>query len=300
VRTRTAFGAVAVPQRLTVQLLADLEAARTRYHDEWVSANLVKFFADGSTGLYPPLVYRAADYRALVLELDRRGYQLMTHAERGDSVHMVLDAYENAIRVNGPRERRLRIEHDFVIGDGDLPRYAALPVIAGVQPAFCCGELGTSYDPGDPTPADRWRTLLSDGVVLAFSSDWPCMWPPDPFVNMQQAVTRQIWKSADTARIESAPLDGAHQGGAVAVPGAIYAPQERITIRQAVDAYTRGAAYAAYAEQYVGSLAPGKDADLAVLSQDIFAVGAEDIGRTQVLLTMVGGKVVFEAPEGRR
>jgi predicted amidohydrolase YtcJ len=297
VRTRTAFGAVAVPQRLTPQLLADLETARTRYHDDWVSANLVKFFADGSTGLVPPLVYRPADYRALVLELDRRGYQLMTHAQRGDSVHMILDAYENAVRTNGPRDRRLRIEHDFVVSDEDAARYPRLGVVAGIQPAFCCTELGTNYDPQDPTPADRWHTLLSAGTVLAFSSDWPCMWPPDPFVNMQQAVTRQVWHSPDTANIATEPLDGAHQGGAVPTPGVYYKPEERIGVTDAVDAYTRNAAFAAFADEHVGSLAPGKDADLAVLSQDLFAVPAEKIEQTHVVMTMVGGKVVYRAPE---
>ena len=293
-RTRTAFGAVAVPHKLTAQLLADLDTARSRYHDEWVSANLVKFFADGSTGLIPPLVYDPADYRALVLELDRRGYQLMTHAERGDSVHMILDAYQNAIRINGPRDRRLRIEHDFVVNDVDVPRFAQLSVIASAQPLFCCSQIGTHYDPQDPTPTDRWQSLLASGAALVFGSDWPCSWPPDPFVNVQQAVTRQIWHSADTAGIESLPLDGAQQGGAVAT-GATYVPQERITVRDAIDAYTRAAAYAAFAEDHVGSLAPGMDADLVVLSQDVFSVDAMDISKTHALLTMVGGRIVFEA-----
>jgi predicted amidohydrolase YtcJ len=295
VRTRTAFGAVAVPHRLTPALLADLEFARTRFHDEWVSANLVKFFADGSAGLAPPLVYRAKDYRALVLELDRRGFQLMTHAQRGDSVHLALDAYAAAVRANGPRERRLRIEHAFVVDDAAVAGFRQLGVVAGVQPAFCCGESGTNYDPKDPTPSDRWHTLLAAGVTLAFSSDWPCMWPPDPFVNMQQAVTRETWRSPDTAGIETEPLDGAGQGGARPL-GRTYEPEERIGIRDAVDAYTHGAAYAAFAEDRVGTLAPGKLADLAVLSQDVFSVPAAEIGRTHVVLTLVGGKVVFEAP----
>ncbi len=297
VRTRTAFGAVAVPHKLTPQFLADLDTARSRYHDEWVSANLVKFFADGSSGFIPPLVYTPADYRALVLELDRRGYQLMTHAERGDSVHMVLDAYENAIRSNGPRDRRLRIEHNFLVTDVDLPRYAQLQVIASGQPLFCCSEIGTGYDPADPTPADRWHSLLSSGAVVVFGTDWPCAWPPDPFVNVQQAVTRQIWQSADTASIAGLPVDGAHQGGSVPT-GKIYVPEERITVREAIDAYTRSAAYAAFAEDHVGTLVPGKDADLVVLSQDVFSVDALEIARTHALLTMVGGKVVFESPAG--
>ena len=296
VRTRTAFGAVAVPHHLTPQFLADLETARTQFHDEWVSANLVKFFADGSTGALPPLVYRAADYRQLVQELDRRGFQIMTHAERRDSVDMVLDAYQRAATANGPRDRRFRIEHDFVVGDDAIPQHAALSVIAGIQPAFCCSEGGTSYDPSDPTPSDRWHTLQAHGITIAMSSDWPCMWPPDPFVNMQQAVTRQVWRSPDTEGIEGAPLDGAKQGGARPVAGHVYNLPEAITIRQALDGYTLGAAYAAFAETRVGSLAPGKLADFAVLSQDLLSVPSESIGDTQVLMTVVGGKVVYGAP----
>ncbi len=295
VRTRTAFGAVAVPHHLTAPFLADLEAARSRYHDEWVSANAVKFFVDGSSGVYPPLVYRAAEYRALVQELDRRGFQLMSHAERRDSIHLALDAYEAAVRANGPRDRRLRIEHDFVISDDDIGRHAALAVVAGVQPAFCCGDAGTSYDPGDPTPSDRWRTLASRGARIAFSSDWPCMWPPDPFVNIQQAVTRQIWRSPDTAGIETAPLDGAQQGGSLPQPGKIYYPEERLSVTEGIDAYTRGAAFASFMDERVGTISKGRLADLAVLSQDIFSVKPADVGRTRAVMTFVGGRVVYDA-----
>jgi predicted amidohydrolase YtcJ len=294
VRTRTAFGTVAAPHRLTPQFLADLETARSRYHDDWVAANLVKFFADGSSGFIPPLVYRPTDYRALVQELDRRGFQLMTHAERGDSVHMVLDAYQRAIEVNGSRDRRLRIEHNFVINDEDLPRYAREHVIASAQPLFCCSDIGTGYDPKDPTIADRWHSLLATGAILSFGSDWPCAWPPDPFQNIQQAVTRAIWHSDDTAGIAGLPIDGAHQGGSVAT-GKVYAAAERIDVREAVDAYTRSAAYAMFAEDRVGMLGVGKAADLVVLSQDIFAVPTEQIGLTHALMTLVGGRVVFDA-----
>ncbi len=180
VRTRTAFGAVSVPQQLTPQFLADLEAARSTYHDEWVSANLVKFFADGFTGLIAPLVYKPAEFKSLVLELDRRGYQLMTHATRFDTVHMVLDAYEEAERANGARDRRLRIEHSSSVREADFPRYAALSVINVTSPGFCCGESGTNADPKEPTPSDQWQSFLKNGVVMGFSSDWPCSWPANP------------------------------------------------------------------------------------------------------------------------
>lgn len=294
VRTRTAFGAIATPHRLTPQFLADLDAARTIYHDEWVSANLVKFFADGFTGLLAPLVYRPGEFKALVVELDRRGYQLMTHATRFDTVHMVLDAYEQAERSNGARDRRLRIEHSSSVRDADFPRYAALSVIDVTSPAFCCGDSGTNADPKEPTPSDQWQTFLKDRVVMGFSSDWPCSWPPNAFSGVQEATTREIWHSADTADIIDLPLDGAAMAGARPT-GKFYTPEQRVTVRQAVDAYTRGSAYAAFADSQVGSLEVGKFADLAVLSQDIFSVPPRAIGKTEVVMTMVGGRIVHGA-----
>jgi predicted amidohydrolase YtcJ len=295
VRTRTSFGAVAVPHHLTPQFLADLDEARRLYHDEWVSANLVKFFADGGTGLLPPLVYVPQDYEALVMALDERGYQLMTHALRADSVHMILDTYERLERAHGPRDRRLRIEHADLIEAVDLPRFAALGVIPDMQPTFCCSEIGTNFDPAQQIPSDRWLSLERSGATLAFSSDWPCTWPPNPFVSIQQAVTRQVWTSADTAGVAGGSVDGAAQGGAIAT-GAVYVPEERITVEDAVKAYTRGSAYAAFAEDQVGTLEVGKLADLAVLSQDIFTAQPKDIGGTRVTMTMVGGKTVYPGP----
>ncbi len=295
VRTRTSFGAVAVPHTLNPQFLADLDQARSLYHDDWVSANLVKFFADGSTGLIPPLVYTAQDYEALVMELDSRGYQLMTHALRGDSVHMVLDTYERLEKAHGPRDRRLRIEHADLIESADLPRFAQLHVIPDMQPTFCCGETGGNFDPTTLIPSDRWQSLEQSGAALAFSSDWPCNDPPDPLVAIQQAATRQVWSSADTANVAGQPLDGAAQGGAKPT-GATYVPEERISVEQAVRAYTQGSAYAAFADDRVGTLEVGKLADLAVLSRNIFTVDPLTVNQTHVTMTMVGGKVVYKAP----
>jgi predicted amidohydrolase YtcJ len=293
VRTRTAFGAVAVAHRYDEAFFKELDTARSLYHDDWVAANLVKFFADGSTGLVPPLVYTARDYEALVTELDSRGYQIATHALRADSVHMILDVYQRVEQAHGGRDRRLRIEHADLVDPADLPRFAALGVIADMQPTFCCGEDPGTPDPQNAAASDRWQSLTSSGATLAFSSDWPCTWPPNPFVSIQQAATRQAWRSADTANIPGEPLDGAGQAGARPT-GAVYVPAERISVQDAVAAFTRGSAYAAFADGRVGALAVGKLADLAVLSQDIFAVNPLTIGATRVALTMVGGKVVYE------
>ena len=293
VRTRTAFGAVAVPHRLTPQFLKDLEEARTLYHDEWVSANLVKFFADGATGLIPPLVYEPHEYSSLVTELDRRGFQIMTHAARNDSVHMILDTYERVAQANGQRDRRFRIEHADLTDDADIARFAKLAVTVDMQPTFCCADEGLNYDMANPLPTDRWKSFEDRGARLAFSSDWPCTWPPDPFVGVEQAVTREVWRSPATAGIAGNPLDGAAQGGAIKT-AAVYVPAERITVAEAIRAYTQGSAYAAFADSYLGTLEAGKEADLAVLSQDPFTVPPDTIARTQVLMTMVAGKVVFE------
>lgn len=294
VRTRTSFGAVAVNHHLTPEFIADLEKARTLYHDDWVSANLVKFFVDGGTGLIPPLTYRPADYKNLVLELDKRGFQIMTHAYRPDSTHLVVDTYEEAERVNGPRDRRLRIEHGDFLPEADIPRVAKLSVITSMQPSFCCNENGSNYDPKDRTTTDRWQSIEKSGARLAFGSDWPCIWPPDPFIAIQEAVTRQIWKPANGSEFPGGVFDGAGQAGYTAT-GDFYTPGERLTVEQAVNAYTQGSAYARFAEDKLGTLEAGKEADLAVLSQDIFSVKPEDISKTKVLTTMVAGKVVYSA-----
>ncbi len=293
VRTRTAFGSVALPHHLTPQFLAELDEARSTYHDEWVSANLVKFFLDGSTGLVPPLVYEPHEYEKLVMELDSRGYQIATHAIRNDTVHLALDTYEKLLQAHGKRDRRLRVEHLDIIEATDIPRFAKLGVIPNMQPVFCCGEQGYNYDLNHPVVSDPWGSLARSGALLAFSSDWPCSWPVDPFNNMQQSVTRLVWKSADTDPILGNPLEGAAQSGARPT-GKVYTPEERVSIETALTAYTRGGAYAAFSDDKVGTLEPGKLADLAVLSQNLLEVAPQDIAKTQVLETWVGGHRVYE------
>ena len=292
VRTRTSFGAVAVNHHLSPQFLADLEQARTRYHDDWVSANLVKFFADGGSGMIPPLAYQPAEYKKLVLELDKRGYQVMTHALRGDSAHMVLDTYEQVANANGPRDRRFRMEHAEIFPGEDLPRFARQSVLVSTQPSFCCSDIGSNFDPQDKTPTDRWHSLEQSNAMLAFGSDWPCTWPPDPFVGMQQVVQRTVWHSAASSAIVGGVFDGGGQGGAVPTLSS-YVPEESITVEQALKAYTLGSAYARFSEDRLGTLEVGKEADLAVLSQDIFSVAHGELAKTHVVMTMVGGKFVF-------
>jgi predicted amidohydrolase YtcJ len=271
-RTRTAFGTVAVNHHLTPQFLADLDKARSGFHDSWVSANLVKFFSDGLTD---PPVYTPEELQKLYVELDKRGYQLMTHSIGVDSARMVLDAYQAAVKINGPRDRRLRMEHADYLNPEDIPRFHQLSVIASMQPGFCCnaGELG-------PVKIDTWNSLLKAGAMVTFSSDWPCTWPPDPLAAIEETLTREILRDVTP----HGPVGKIQYDQ----------PQERLSVEQAVLAYTRDAAYANFAEKLTGTIEPGKFADLAVLSRDIFSAKPAEIGKTHVTMTMVGGKIVFE------
>jgi len=292
VRTRTSFGAVAVNHHLTPEFLTDLEKARSLYHDDWVSANLVKFFADGGTGQISPLTYWPSEYKKLVLELDKRGYQIMTHATRTDTTRLVVETYEEVEKANGPRDRRFRIEHGDYMSTQDMEDIAGHNFIVSMQPSFCCDENGSNYDLKNPITTDRWQSVEKAGARLAFGSDWPCTWPPDPFIAIQSAVTRQIWKPANGKDFPGGLFDGAGQGGSV-LSGELYAPEERISVQQAVDAYTQGSAYARFSDDKLGTLEAGKEADLVVLSQDIFSVKPEEISKTKTLTTMVAGKIVF-------
>jgi predicted amidohydrolase YtcJ len=270
VRTKTAFGVVGFNHVHDSKFFDELEKARTTYNDRWVSANLVKFFADGAgTGS----LYKPEDYKKLVRELDKRGFQVITHALGPEPAHMVLDTYEEVATVNGARDRRFRVEHAIRIAVDDIARFGKLGVIASMQPDFCC------FVDAAGVKTNAWQTYLKTGAVLAFGSDWPCIFPADPFAGIQQAVMRA------QRQLFSRP-------NPIATP-ALVSPDERLTVEQAVDAYTRGGAYARFADEYLGTLEAGKEADLAVLSQDIFTVAAERIGSTQAVLTMVGGKIVF-------
>ena len=292
VRTRTAFGAVSVKHHLTPQFLSDLERARRTYHDDWVSANLVKFFADGGDGF----AYDTGEYEKLIVELDKRGFNLVTHAIGAVPIHTVLDAYEFLERTNGSKDRRLRMEHLFNISRDDLGRFQRLSVTPGMQPSFCCG-------PGDAADkTHQWKSLAENGAALTFSSDWPCTFPPDPTIGIQEAVTREVFPEGHIGVVPPTVFGPRPPSGAASDSGTNNASRERLTVEQALAAYMRGPV-AAFMDDRLGTLEPGKFADLAVLSGDIFKVLPEQIGRIRVWMTMVGGKIVFasaSSPAGDR
>jgi len=289
VRTTTAFAEdVGVRHTLSPEELAEFEKARTTYHDDWVRAGVIKFFADGvietyTAGMLEPyadkpgntgsMLYTPEEFKRFFLELDRRGFQIMTHAIGDRSVRTILDAYETVEKQNGPRDRRFRIEHMEAVEPSDWARFGKLHVIAAFQP-WCCPRLdegqGKSLGPARLKESMPWQGITSTGGLISLGSDWPVE-SLDPFPIMQTALTRQ----------------------ARGKPSGVFFPEQDLTLDQVLAGYTRNNAYAVFMEKQIGSLEPGKLADLIVISQDLTKVPAGTVGSTKVLLTMVGGKIVW-------
>lgn len=216
--------------------------------------------------------YEPSDFDELIARLDARGLQCFVHATGDRGNRLVLDAFEHAQRVNGVRDSRHQIVHVECLDAADVPRFAELGVVACMQPRHCAPEIVEEWraNVGGPRSRYAWpmRSLADSGAVLAFSSDWNVA-EMDPMVGLYSAATR-------------ADLDG----------GASWVPEERLDVERALLAYTRGSAWANFAEGERGVLAPGALADLAVLSQDVLAVEPAALLETRVLLTMVDGAVV--------
>jgi predicted amidohydrolase YtcJ len=271
-RVRQSFGAVAVNHHMTDKFFTDLETARTTWHDDWLSANIVKFFMDGDPT--PPL-YKASDYNALVKELDKRGYYIVSHALTPEGVKMALDGYQAAQEANGQHDARFRITHGERINSVDLPRLAKLHVVLSTQPAFCC-----EYD-GTPSHMDNpWHTVMKTGATVVFDSDWPCSWPPDPVAGIEQAANRWVYRKYD-ANGPVGSLQHDHQ------------PGEQVSPEEALIAYTRTAAYANHTEAKLGTLETGKLADIVVLTKNILELPKEQISSARVSATIVDGKLVY-------
>jgi predicted amidohydrolase YtcJ len=208
---------------------------------------------------------------------DRAGLQISIHAIGDRANHTILDLYERAERENGRADRRFRIEHAQHLRPADIARFGSLRVVASMQPYHAIddgrwaeGLLG----PERSKSSYAWRSLLDHGAVLAFGSDWPVA-PLDPLMGIYAAATRRT-------------LDGKHPGG--------WVPEQRITVSEAVHAYTVGSAFAEHQEAVKGSLEPGKLADLVVLSADIFHIAPEQIEKVRVAMTVFDGTVIYQAP----
>jgi predicted amidohydrolase YtcJ len=282
------------PPELRPQDLEAIEAARKKYTGDWLSGGVVKMMIDGvveshTAAMLEPytddpstkgkLFWDPDKYKAAVAELDKRGLQLFTHAIGDYAVRTALDAYENAEKLNHTQDRRPRIEHIETVTAADIPRFGQLGVIASMQPLHAYPDEDTlrvwagNNGPDRTSRAWVWNSIAKAGGHLAFGSDWDVV-TLNPWEGLQMAVTRQT-------------MEGTPAGG--------WLPQERITLAQAVEAYTLGAAYAGRRETTEGSIEPGKLADLVIVSQNIFEIEPHNISKTKVIKTIVGGRVAYEA-----
>src|SRR5690348_11304289 len=258
---------------------------KSGFGDEWLRLGATKIFADGSlvgrtAAMNDPyagsdqagyLQADAADLQALIIAAHRSGWQVATHAIGDRAIDVVLDAYEQALERYPRRDPRHRIEHFAVVGPRQLARAAALGVIAVPQGRFA-SELGDGMLAAVGQDRHAWlyrlRSLLAAGMVLPGSSDRPVV-AGAPLLGIHDMVNRQTSS------------------------GAPFNPAEAITAGQALRAWTWGSAYASRQEHVKGSVAPGKLADLVVLSEDPTAVSPERIAGLEVLATIVGGEIRY-------
>ena len=269
--------------------LRDTVAARGR-GDAWLRIGGLKGFVDGSLGSHTAamlepftdapgdrglFVTSPADLYAWTSSADAAGLQVMVHAIGDRAIRTQLDVFERVAKEHGRRDRRFRIEHAQHIAPADIPRFGALGVIASMQPYHAIDDgrwadrvIGAERAKG----TYAFRSLLDHGATLAFGSDW-FVAPPTPLVAIYAAVTRRT-------------LDDKHPGG--------WIPEQRITVEQALRAHTAGAARAAFMEREAGTLAPGMLADLVLIDRDITRAAPESVRDARVMLTMVGGRIVYD------
>jgi len=249
----------------------------------------IKFYADGALGsrgawLKAPYADKP-DSRGLQFHSDAEilklaetaaaaGFQVAIHAIGDAANAQMISTYEQLSRKYG-RDRRWRIEHFQIADPADIPRLAPAGIIASMQPTHETSDrlmAENRLGPNRLAGAYAWQTVLKSGARLAFGSDFPVE-SPNPFPGLSAAVSRQ-------------DVNGEPPGG--------WLPAERLTFAQALDAFTRGAAYAGFAEDRIGALEPGKWADFIFVDRDPATVDPQSLARTQVLETWVAGKKVWE------
>ena len=266
--------------------------------DLMLHTGMLKGFMDGSLGSHTAALlepyaddpknsglpqYEADKLTEMAKERIAAGFQLGFHAIGDKGVQMALDAFADAEKAaretkvkaaNGGEDYRLRIEHAQVTTPAQIARFKELKVIASMQPAHVLSDMpwaGARLGPRRAAHSYAWAEFLKKGVTLAFGSDYPFD-QLSPFRGLYAAVTRRS-------------EDGKHE----------YFPEQKLTMEQAISAYTTGSAFAEFAEKDKGALAPGMLADFVVLDRDVTAVEPLKVLGTKVLRTVVGGKTVYEA-----
>ena len=257
--------------------------------DAWFRVGGLKGFVDGSLGSHTAAFHEpftdAPNDRGLfvntpenlyiwISNADKAQLQVIVHAIGDRANKTLLDIYERVERENGGRDRRFRIEHAQHLAPADIPRFKTLGVIASMQPyhAIDDGRWATKViGPERSKTTYAFRSLLDAGAQLAFGSDWYVA-PPTPLEGIYAAVTRRT-------------IDDKNPGG--------WVPEQKITVEEALKAYTLGGAYSSFDEQQKGTIAPGMLADLVVIDRDLRSIPPEQIRDAHVLRTIVNGKTVF-------
>jgi predicted amidohydrolase YtcJ len=216
-----------------------------------------------------------------LMRADAANLQVCTHAIGDAGIKTALDLYQAVEKNDGPKDRRWRIEHAQHMAAADFDRFAQLHVIASVQPYQAIddgrwAEARIGHDRAGRTYA--FRTFMQHGVRLAFGTDWPVA-PLDPMLTLYAAVTR-------------ATLDGKYPDG--------WFPEQKLSIQEAIAAYTMGSAYAEFQEREKGSIEAGKLADMVLLSQDVLKIAPAAIRDTHVLKTFLGGVEIYDAAAARQ
>ncbi|MEX1276180.1 MAG: amidohydrolase [Bacteroidota bacterium] len=262
------------------------------FGDEWIRIGSLKSFMDGSLGSSTALFFEPftsdPGTRGLAMDIvsdgrfeewaigaDKAGLQLSIHAIGDSANSLLLDVFAKAIKENPVWDRRFRIEHAQHIHPKDFKRFAQLGVIASVQPYHAIddgrwAEKRIGYERCKTTYA--FRTFLDSGVKMCFGSDWTVA-PLNPLLGIYAAVTRRT-------------IDGATPQG--------WFPEQKISVKDAIEAYTINNAYAAFEENEKGSITVGKLADFVVLEEDILSIDPVKIEKVEVAMTILGGKVVYD------
>jgi predicted amidohydrolase YtcJ len=274
-----------------LKLLAEVPAPTPWLYGDRLKMAGIKFYADGALGsrgawLKQPYADRP-DTRGLQFHSDAEmlkladtaaahGFQIATHAIGDAANAQVISTYEAMSKKYG-RDRRWRIEHFQIADPADIARLAPAGIIASMQPTHQTSDrlmAEKRLGPNRLAGAYAWQSVLKSGAKLAFGTDFPVE-SPAPFPGLAAAISRQ-------------DMQGQPPGG--------WLPSERLTFAQALDAYTRDAAYAGFAEDRIGSLEPGKWADFILIDRDPTTVDAQALARTEVIETWVAGKKVWARP----